>query len=651
MARVLLLLGVTLSLATLPAAAESRKGELRGAWMRSGYNRGWPAIMKSLQENGFNALFPNLFTGGAAWYPSKVLPPAAGATKGRDELALAAKAAKQYGIELHVWRINWMTEGIPPDVLKQYEKDGRLMRNTRGQLVRDDPQDSLKMDWLCPSNPANRKLEKDAMLEVVRKYDIAGIQFDYMRFPRRDYCFCDHCKEQFTQDTGIKPGHWPDDVVQGGMYGTQYEEWRWGLQTSLVKEISTEAHRLKPNLRVSLAAWPNAAIAHHWVLQDWPAWVKNGSLDFICFMDYADSSTQVAQMLAPDVDLIAGAIPIYAGLGAFMLKDPAALIDQIKASRQAGADGFVAFAYGSGDLEKWLPRIHTAVADTDPNPMPHWSPPARFEFSGPALDAPFTARQVKAGASLRVDVKLGKAIDSEDDGGLAQAARVPSHATTKRQPMPDHTVVPNGPTTGTSYSLSGEVVIEDANGLPLAKLALFDAGRQLARSFTFTAPTGPFRLAIYGAEQDAAEHIRDFVARGPLLTGLTEAPAPAPAPQPQAELTPEQAHGELARLCAALPARAKPEQLAGMNGAVLLHATGPGGGDWWLRLADGKCTSGEGALDNPQLTVTGSAQDLLAVAQAQADAFALWTSGRIAVAGDFALMTKLMALLTVSAGM
>ena len=641
---VLLLAALAAALGVLPAAAQARAGELRGAWMGAGYGRDWSAIMRSLHENGFNALFPNLCTGGAAWYPSKVLPAAAGATKGRDELAEAVKAAKQHGIELHVWRINWMTEGIPADVLKQYEKDGRLMRNAKGQLVRDDPEDPLKMDWLCPSHPANRSLEKEAMLEVARKYDVAGLQFDYMRFPSRSYCFCDHCKEQFTRDTGLKPERWPDDVMQGGKLGQQYEEWRWGLQTSLVREISQEAHRIKPEVKVSLAAWPDLEVARHGVLQDWPAWVKNGSLDFICFRDYAQEAGRVSALLAPDVDLIAGAIPIYAGLGAFQLKEARALISQIAASREAGADGFVAFAYASGDLSQWLPEIHLAAADTDPDPMPHWSPPVSLHFSGPALDPSFSGRQVKMGAPLSVDIKLGEAVEIEDTAGLAQAASVLSRAAGSRQPMESYDTASGAPRPNAGYRLSGQVVVEDPQGRQLAKLAVFESDQQYSRTMTFSAPRGRFRFAIYGKEQLASDRIRAFVTRGPVLTGVAGAPPPASRDQAEVQ-TPKQVHAELARVFSSLPNPLAPTQLEGAARVVRIHATGSGGGDWWVRLGEGKCVSGEGVPEHPDLTIDGSAQDLLSVVQRRSDPRTLWAKWRLTVAGDFSLVGKLLQLL------
>jgi uncharacterized lipoprotein YddW (UPF0748 family) len=532
----MLLLGLA-----LPAGAQSRRGEMRGAWMGEGYHRDWPAIMKSLKDNGFNALFPNFCTGDLAYYPSKVLPVAPGADPGRDELAEAIRAAKQYGIELHVWRINWALHGVPEEIIAQLERAGRLQRNAKGQLGRQDP--DVGVDWLCPSNPENRKLEKEAMLELVRNYDIAGVQFDYMRFPSGDYCFCDHCKDQFQKDTKVTVSHWPQEVQEGGPLHEQWQAWRRGLITSLAEEISEECHRIKPHIFVSLAAWPDLEAAYNEVGQDWTSWVKAGVLDFVCPMDYTESKDElVNQQLGPQLKRVGGTIPLYAGLGAFLMKSPAPLIEQVQAARELGADGFVAFAYG-GDFDQWLPQMRATVTAAEPNPMPHWSPPARFSFKGPAA-APLLQRegpsasawQVISGMQLEIELTLGLAPPSAASGeseGAAQAASVLRQASETRKPMASYEEAPPALAPSEQPRISGRVVMENPSGLTLAVLGAFEGEMGVMRTLRAAAPEGPFRVAVYGAVVTGDQR-REFVTRSVLLTGRREQ-AGAPGEEIEAE--------------------------------------------------------------------------------------------------------------------
>ena len=38
------------------------------------------------------------------------------------------------------------------------------------------------------------------MLEVARKYPVDGLHFDYIRYPGRDKCYCDGCRERFEAE-------------------------------------------------------------------------------------------------------------------------------------------------------------------------------------------------------------------------------------------------------------------------------------------------------------------------------------------------------------------------------------------------------------------------------------------------------------------
>ncbi len=646
MARRYLVTLLLLVACALPAAAQSRKGELRGVWMGGGYDRDWPAIMKSLKDNGFNAVFANPYMLGTAFYPSKVLPVAPGAKPGRDELAEAVKAARKHGIELHVEWDNWWLEPVPEEVRKQYETEGRVMRDAGGKPVRDAPHDGQMVDWLCPSHPANRKLEKDAMLELVRKYDIAGIQLGYQRFLGPTDCYCDRCKAQFQKDTKLTVESWPAEAVSGGKYAQEYQRWQQGLLTSLEKEISEEAHRIKPGMCVSRAAQPWTDAGRHQVPQDWPEGVEKGWLDFICWMNYGTDTMQVASQTRADVDLTEGTIPIYSGLGAFLRADAGQLREQVKVAREGGADGFVVFALDAGELDKCLPALHASVTSADPDPMPHWGPPSTVSITGPAVLAPSADRKVRAAGALTVDLKLGNPppeANAAAEEGAAQAAAVLRQTTQGRQPVGG--LDPSATGTGMAdetYRLSGRVVAETPSGDVLAVLGAFTADWQYVKKLNMTAPAGPFRLAVYGTEQ-VGESAREFVVRSELFTGVEVKPV-GEAPKGEA------AHEKIAGLFAQFLKSVPPEDLRDLDATVLLRVEGDGGGEWWVRAKEGKCESGEGATKDPNLTIAASAQDVLAIARGEADPYALWSAGRLSASGDVALLTRLLPLLWRSGG-
>ncbi len=627
--RVLLLASALALTTTSPALAQSRRAELRGAWIGSGHDRDWPAIAHSLKANGFSALFPNFSTGAVAYYPSQVLPPAEPSRTG-DELAAAAAAAREHGIELHAWRINWALYGASPEQIAELERAGRLQRNSRGQLARDDP--ALGVDWLCPSHPENRELEKAAMVELVRGYDIAGVQFGNMRFPGEDYCFCEGCKERFQQQTGARVEHWPADVLSGDL-SEKWREWRRALLTSLVEETVEAAIAAKPHIHVSLAAWPYLEAGREAYGQDWAAWARSGVLDFVCPMDYTLDRDELVGLLDEQINAVRGAAPVYAGLGASKMKSLLTLIEQVEAARTAGADGFVAFAYDSGKLAEWLPDLRATVASADPWPSPHRHPPASLAFSGEAASPPAVGRTVIAGAELEVEIGLGwepPALD-EETPGAAEAGAMLERALDIRNPVETYDDQRHVPDVAIEEDrLSGRIVVEGPEGNSRIVLGGFDSAYRFERKLAFAAPRGRFRVAIYGTVS-SPQGTREFVVRSPLLVGT-----------PREELAASELHAELSRVEQDGCNRPEAAVLWALSPvSVQFRATGPGGGEWWLRFVGGGCEVGSGPIDDPDLTFVASTTDFVALARGEIDPRALWEQGRLEMIGDDEILDRL----------
>ncbi|MCJ7822250.1 MAG: SCP2 sterol-binding domain-containing protein, partial [Armatimonadetes bacterium] len=141
---------------------------------------------------------------------------------------------------------------------------------------------------------------------------------------------------------------------------------------------------------------------------------------------------------------------------------------------------------------------------------------------------------------------------------------------------------------------------------------------------------GAFRIAIYGQTQSGGGAPQGFVVRSPLLTGVAKE-----------ELEATAAHAELTRFCAQAGRTLEISGLAQLDVIVQIDATGPGGGQWWLRLSEGKSVSGEGSVENADLTVTASANDLLSVARGELSPRQAWDRGLVRASGDQDLLGEL----------
>ena len=180
-----------------------------------------------LAECGFNAVLPDMAWGGAAHYASAVLPRSETFRTHGDQLAQCLAASHRYGLQVHAWKVNWNLGSLaPPDFVARLRAEGRLQVTDTGQTK----------EWLCPSHPANLALETEAMLEMVRGYDVDGVMFDYIRYDSRQVCYCPGCRERFQRDTQRLVAAWPADVTTGALhaalkaYGQAFQHPGWPLR-------------------------------------------------------------------------------------------------------------------------------------------------------------------------------------------------------------------------------------------------------------------------------------------------------------------------------------------------------------------------------------------------------------------------------------
>lgn len=341
--------------------------EFRGLWEHHAtgpYPGNWPAAAAAMATNQFNAVFPNMLWGGLAHYNSAYLPHSDEFTQYGDQLAACVTAAHTRGVEVHVWKVNWNLSGAPQTFVDNLRAAHRTQVSRSGAPI----------DWLCPSHPENLALETNSMLEIVRNYDVDGLHFDYIRYPNSDYCYCAGCGTRFQAQTGRTVTNWPADVLAAGSLRNAFLDWRRAQITRLVEAVYAQTKALKPAVRVSAAVFPDAISAFDEVGQDWRRWVTNGIVDFLCPMDYTTDLHQFTNRVGQQLAYAGGRIPIYPGIGAYVLETDATLA-QIQATRAANTGGFILFELSPGSAATLLPAAATGATapdepDTDRDLLP-----------------------------------------------------------------------------------------------------------------------------------------------------------------------------------------------------------------------------------------------------------------------------------------
>ncbi len=364
-----------------------RNGEMRGVWIHSPYgiaDWGWDRTVEVLAKNGFNAIFPNFLWGYVADYPSEVLPnhPKVSGPQGKiDYLQQCLEACRKYQVELHIWKVNWNMGHRTPEDLRQKM---RILGRTQ---VTFDGRDS---DYLSPHHPENFALERDSMLEIVRKYPVDGIHFDYIRYPNNNTDFSFDARIAFEQHLGRPVHKWPDDCLPRGVDYQAYAQWRRDNISKLVREVSLEARKIRPGIKVSAAIYGDWESARLSVAQDASAWIDEGLLDFICPMNYTLSAADFVHLLQKQLLRVGNRIPVYPGIGVYLLPDATAVAEQIMLSRKHGADGFVCFQHSAEFAEAILPGLRRGVSSlTVTEPLPHHGQPLKIKLSDSQLGLPF----------------------------------------------------------------------------------------------------------------------------------------------------------------------------------------------------------------------------------------------------------------------
>ncbi len=341
-------------------AQEPKQGEFRAMWCHSAYGvkgLSWDEAIQRLKDNGFTAIMPNMLWGGVTYYPSTVLPQSADSAEKGDQMAACLAACRKHGIQCHVWKVNWnLGHAVSPAFVEQMRSEGRLQRHYDGT---EEP-------WLCPSHPANLKMEREALLELARNYAIDGIHFDYIRYPDSDHCFCTPCRERFEKATGKAVAKWPDDVRGRGLRREEWITWCQGNITELVRTTSEQVRQVRPGIRVSAAVFRNWEEDSRSVMQDWKLWCARGWLDFVCPMDYTNNNnTHEAWVRRQKLD--AGSAGLVPGIGAsssHSTLEADAVIEQIGNTRRHATQGFIIFNYGEREARDLIPLLGLGATRT-----------------------------------------------------------------------------------------------------------------------------------------------------------------------------------------------------------------------------------------------------------------------------------------------
>lgn len=285
------------TISLLPVLAKAQfvhppKHEYRAVWLTTIKGLDWPKeevrgdyatqkrdlcrVLDSLQAIHINTILLQTRVRGDVIYPSSIEPFAPvfmgrhGVAPDYDPLAFAIEECHKRGMQLHAWLVT-----IPLGDVAYVKGHGRrsLPAKNPGQCTR------FKGAWYMePSHPATAEHLSALVEEIVTRYDVDGIHFDYIRYPENN-------------------SNYPDaSLYNRNRRGMNKSDWRRDNITRLMRTLYSKVKSIKPWVCVSAATlgkhddvsryssygWN----AYHTVYQEAQEWLREGIADALFPMLY-----------------------------------------------------------------------------------------------------------------------------------------------------------------------------------------------------------------------------------------------------------------------------------------------------------------------------------------------------------------------------
>jgi uncharacterized lipoprotein YddW (UPF0748 family) len=339
-----------------------RPVEARSVWLDRGtiINCKTEAAMSDLFDRlksaGINVVYFETNNAGFCMFPTQISTPHPD-LHGFDALGTAVKEAHKRGMELHSWIWTFAVGNLrhnpiigresdyPGPVLSSHAFNWALARQNGALLPNNQPE-----FWIDPANLDGRRFVKDLAVEIVSKYPVDGLQFDYIRYPFNgkgtEMGFDWTGRLRFEKETGLNLDKLDEETRQ------MWQTWKIAQVNSFVEETSKATKKIRPGLRISVAVYgtPKRLRLGN-IQQEWEAWIRNGWIDTVNPMTYVPT--------AKDLSIMAGFVRessedkalVYPGLSIRQL-DTAGLIEQLDTARAIGTLGTTIFAVAQLDDKK-----------------------------------------------------------------------------------------------------------------------------------------------------------------------------------------------------------------------------------------------------------------------------------------------------------
>jgi len=335
-------------------------------------------LVNAAADNGFNTLIVQIRGRGDAYYNSKVEPRASelkDQPPSFDPLALTLAEAHKRGLKVHAWiNTNLLAnlDALPTDPAHVYNKHPEWLavpKPVAAELYKVSPRDpafrqkivewskanrgELEGVYTGPANPKVRDHIYNIWMDVLKRYPVDGLHFDYVRFASPDFDYSRTSLEKFRkwlepqlnskEREQLKSAVTP--LAVPAMFAAKFADFQRLQVTTLVERIYKAVKKRRPAVVVSAAVFANDENAYTRRFQDWRRWLQMGILDVACPMAYStDTAVFQKQIEVAATTAHNAKRSVWAGIGAYRIPSDSA-IEKINVARSLNAEGFILFSY------------------------------------------------------------------------------------------------------------------------------------------------------------------------------------------------------------------------------------------------------------------------------------------------------------------
>lgn len=340
--------------------------ETRGVWVdKSDVYKGENyliAMFDKLTAANFNLVcLPVLHRGQVIYPESKFLPQDQKAIEvDKNILQWMIEQAHQRGLFVESWPEFGFYAYWTKDATKDTSRGVILDKNPELTAIDINGLPYLhNKDWgdfysFCPSNPKSHEIMLNLLCEPIQKYRFDGLNLDRIRYPTKEFCFCEYCKKQFKKDTKLELSK--ENLADRKTLDAFYV-WRKEQLNKFMQKLSARIRKINPGILITADVWIPEEIDGKG--QDWPYWLKKGYINIAIPMMYwqniqagLEASVNATPVGAENFQ------PILAGISA-ETNSSEQLANQIELAREKNCGGVVVWYLGK--LDDDLEYLKTTV--------------------------------------------------------------------------------------------------------------------------------------------------------------------------------------------------------------------------------------------------------------------------------------------------